>query len=187
MILLAGIGAAAWFRSARAFVGKGTAMVVLAGACTFLAWEAWRSSYVACEDPDNPYVYAHPTRDVLDLVQHIVRLADCQGQGQQLPIQVICVDDDYWPLPWYLRSFPNVGWFHRIPEGKPAPLIIVQPQMEPELIRFLYERQPPGERNLYVPATPAGQRRPWQLRPFVPLRPYVPLELWQSFLTGKQP
>ena len=96
-------------------------------------------------------------------------------------VQVICPEDDYWPLPWYLRDFARVGWFAKPPRGPAAPVILTQPEMEPALVKYLFEDQPPGKRRLYVPLAPDEEDREWQLRPYVPLRAYVRLDVWEAY------
>ena len=179
MILLAGVGATVLVRVAPGYALKAPAIVLLAAAAGHLAWEAHRAGFVAYEDRDNPYVYAHTTGEVLPLVERVEAIAAAHPDGREMPIQVICPDDDYWPLPWYLRSFRRAGWFSRMPHGPPAPLIITQPEMQPSLLRYLYEDQPPGQRRLYVPVPKEPERQDWQLRPNVPLRVYARLDLWE--------
>ena len=181
MILLAGVGATVLVRSAPGYVLKTLAIGVLVAATGHLGWEAYRASFRAYEDPDNPYVYAHTTSDVPLLVERLKRIAAAHADGQAMHVQVICPDDDYWPLPWYLRGFSRVGWFGKAPDGPAAPLILTQPEMEPSLLKYLYEDQLPGRRRLYVPFLPDGEDRDWQLRPHVPLRAYVRLDLWEAY------
>ena len=93
-------------------------------------------------------------------------------------IEVICPGGDYWPLPWYLRCYDNVGWENEVDESTPAaPVIIASASVEPALLRKLYELPPPGERNLYVPLF---DTKSW-LRPDVELRGYITKELWDSW------
>jgi len=181
MILLAGVGATVLVRAAPGYALKAAAILLLAAAAGHLAWEAHRASFVAYEDRDNPYVYAHTTGEVLPLVERVEAIAAVHLEGREMPIQVICPDDDYWPLPWYLRGFRRAGWFGRMPHGPPAPLIITQPEMEPSLSEYLYEDQPPGQRRLYVPVPKEPEREDWQLRPNVPLRVYARLDLWEAY------
>ncbi|MFC1596537.1 flippase activity-associated protein Agl23 [Planctomycetota bacterium] len=191
MILLAGVGATVLVRAAPGYVLKGMTIALLAAAVGHLAWQAHRASFVAYEDPHNPYVYAHTTDDVPLMARRVGEVAAWHPDGEAVHLQVVCTDDDYWPLPWYLRGFGRVGWFSGMPDGRAAPVIITQPEMEPELLRYLYEEQPPGERYLYVPGPSAGEEgaagkgRDWQLRPHVPLRVYVRLDLWEAYQAGR--
>ena len=147
MILLAGVGAAVLIRIAPGRAGKALAIVLLATAAGHLAWQAWRASFVAYEDPTNPYVYAHTTSDVPRLAERVRQIAAADPDGLAMPIQVMCPDDDYWPLPWYLRKFSRVGWLRDVPEGKAAPLIISQPSLEPALVRWLCDVGRPASKT----------------------------------------
>ncbi len=66
-----------------------------------------------------------------------------------------------------------------MPESAPnAPVILVTPDMEPALVRKLYDLPPPGERELYVSIF----ERPVELRPGVEVRGYAASRLWEEYL-----
>jgi uncharacterized protein (TIGR03663 family) len=130
-------------------------------------------------DPSNPYVYAHTSRDIFAIAERIEEIATIHPDGKNMVIEVICPEDDYWPLPWYLRSFPNIGWWNRVNFSQPAAqIIIASPSVESELLKKLYEWPPPGEKNLYVPLF----RSPTELRPQVEIRGYVTKELMDLYI-----
>ncbi len=56
-------------------------------------------------------------------------------------------------------------------------MILLTPDMEPELVRKIYDLPPPGERELYVSIF----ERPVELRPGVELLGYAQNTLWQEF------
>jgi hypothetical protein len=187
MILLAAVGVAAlikmllywWEKLVFGFLLVFFGLLLPAG-------QAYLGSYKYYADPSNPYVYAHPTTDVFDITRRIEEVARASPDGHNIYIQVICPAGDYWPLPWYLRSFPNVGWWNDVDENVPsAPVIIASPSVVPALTRKLYE-PPPGERNLYVPLFDSYT----ELRPGVELCGFVTKDLWdrllQSQSTGKR-
>ncbi|HIQ21240.1 MAG TPA: TIGR03663 family protein, partial [Planctomycetes bacterium] len=181
MLLAAGFGAAVLIRMAPGRVGRAAVVVALLAAVAWESRQAWQASFVANTDPSNPMVYAHTTWDVPQLVEEIERIAAAHPDGLAMPIQVICPEADYWPLPWYLRRFTRVGWLARMPHGPPAPLVVTQLSQEAELAEYLYVKQPPGHRDLFVPFPPKSSGQRWQLRPFVPLAVYVRLDLWQAY------
>ncbi len=158
-ILLAALGLGwLWDRVPRAALALGFLVVV-----GHLGWQAWLYAHPEAADPRNPYVYAHTTTDVFTIRDRLAQLDPATA------IQVIS-RANLWPLPWYLRAFPNVEWWNAVPENAPsAPLIFVTPDMEPALPRRLYELPPPGERPLYVPFLEPGT----QLRPGLELRAYA--------------
>ena len=125
----------------------------------------------------NPYVYAHTSKDALWAVDRVRQIAAACDKGKATPIQVICPGSDYWPLPWYLRDFTQVGYYQAVDfNTPPADLILAQAPVEPDLIKWFYEVQPPGARNLYVSFLDKGTR----LRPGVELRGYVRSDLWDA-------
>jgi hypothetical protein len=182
MILLAGVGAVALLKLpptktfgglARTFVG----LLLIVGLAS-LTWQAYLGSYKFCADSRNPYVYAHPTTDVFGIVRRVEAIAQVCEDGRNITIQVICPQHDYWPLPWYLRSFPNVVWTDVVADNVvSAPLIIASPKAEQELLTKLYQLPPPGKKNLYVPLFDTYT----ELRPQIELRGYVTKDLWDRF------
>lgn len=154
---------------------------MLIAATGHLGRQAWQASFVAYENPNNPYVYAHTTNDIPLLAERIKQIATVHPDAEAMHIQVICPDDDHWPLPWYLRGFSRVDWFSGIPRGRAAPLIITKPQVGPALADYLLVKQPPGQRHLYVPVPPEEKGGEWYLRPKVALKVYVRLDLWDAY------
>ena len=159
MILLAGVGISAlihWLprRAWKIAVG----LLLLAGAGQ-LAFQAWRSAVPYAADPRNPYVYAQTSPDVLNLVERLNSLAEASPQKNQLVVKVMSPEGDYWPLPWYLRRFTNVGWWSEMPPDAFAPVMIVSTKFQANLdakkthlMAGLFELRPQSFFELYVDA-----------------------------------
>jgi len=64
----------------------------------------------------NPFAYAHTVDDLLGLAPRLEELARQRNLPQP---RVAVVAADAWPLPWYLRKFSNVGYWH--PGQEPGP------------------------------------------------------------------
>jgi uncharacterized protein (TIGR03663 family) len=176
MILLAGAGAVLLLSSFRGAM-KAVLGVVLVSAAAHLAWQAFLGSFRFAADPRNPYVYAHTSTDVFEIVDRVKGLARAHPDGSSLPIQIIS-RANVWPLPFYLRGLPRVEWLDGVSDGaRSAPVILVTPDMETALTRKLYDLPPPGERELYVSIF----ERPVELRPRVELRGYAASGLWEAF------
>lgn len=62
------------------------------------------------------YVYAHTRRETLKLVEEIGRQAKRAPEGNSIGITI--VSPDYWPLPWYLRDYPHVGYHGHMVDSK---------------------------------------------------------------------
>ena len=100
-----------------------------------------------------------------------------------MPVQVICPEDDYWPLPWYLRSLTKVGYWNIVSaELTPTPVILASPEVEESLLKKLYESPPPGERGLYVPLFATRM----DLRPGKEIRGYVRHDVWERYQRDRQ-
>src|SRR5579872_3411227 len=111
MILLAGVGVVAvlhWLP--RRWMKVAAGMLLLAGAGQ-LAGQAWQASVTYSADRRNPYVYAQTSPDILNLVRKVEALAKASPRASQMPVKVMAPGSDYWPLPWYLRQFDQVGWW----------------------------------------------------------------------------
>jgi len=178
MILLAAVGAVAVVRLSPNIVGRVIVGLLLAASTAALGWQSYLACYKYYADPVNPYVYAHPGTDVFAITRRVEDIASVHPDGHNMHIDVICPGDDYWPLPWYLRRFGNVGWWNKVDEDTAAaPVIIASADVESALVKKLYELPPPGQRRLYVPLFDTYML----LRPKKELRGYVTKELWDSY------
>jgi uncharacterized protein (TIGR03663 family) len=128
-------------------------------------------------DPVNPYVYAHTSDDVFRMVQQVRQAAYASGQGRAAAVQVIAEGDDYWPLPWYLRDFSNVGYWNTVDFSvSDSTIILAQSRLEQTLLRILYLTPKPGQKHLYFPLfEPAVS-----LRPGVQWQGYIRKDLWEK-------
>jgi hypothetical protein len=127
-------------------------------------------------------VYAHPTTEVFTIVDKIQEYANVYKDAHNMPVDVICKEDDYWPLPWYLRSFKKIRWLNEVSNNTPsAPLIIASPDVEAELTNKLYTLTPLEKRQMYMFLFDEPYYV-W-LRPKVKLLGFVRKDLWDSFQT----
>jgi hypothetical protein len=178
MILLAALGATSLLGIKKAIMLRIFVYLFLVLGVGDLILLSYLSNFKYDADPSNPYVYAHTSRDVLNITQKIEQISVVHPDGKDMVIEVICPGDDYWPLPWYLRLFPNIGWWDSVNFKQPsAQIIIASPSVESELLKKLYEWPPPGEKNLYVPLF----KSPTELRPSVEIRGYVTKELMDLY------
>ncbi len=178
MILLAAY-AAVWLMQnmRRRILQAGMATLLVLGSAQ-LAWQSYQSNFKYHSDGSNPYVYAHPTTAVFTIVERMREVARAHPEGRNMYVQIISPQDDYWPLPWYLRDFPNIGWWNHVDTlALAAPMILASPKVERDLIHKLYEMPPPGERELYVPLFDDYL----ELRHGVELRGYITRSLWERW------
>jgi len=180
MIILAAVGANWLLNLKTKMLAKIIIFSFLILGTFHLVWQSYQLNYNYHSDPANPYVYSHPQDDVLDIENQMEKIANSQPEGFNLYIQVIVPESDYWPLPWYLRSFEKIGWWDKVDNDVPnAPVILISPQLEPDLTKKIYEFTPPVERNLYVPLFDSYK----ELRPGAEIRGYIQYDLWNKIQT----
>ncbi len=112
-------------------------------------------------DNDNeiyPHIYVHTSRDIYRLVQDIDVIAERSGLGNEMEINV--VSEVEWPMPFYLRHYPNAYFWRRYERVKnlKTPVIIAQESQHKGLEALLKDEN-------YI------------TRPYT-LRKGAPLELW---------
>lgn len=121
-------------------------MLALYGCIGFLAQSSLTRSAQACfkfaADIRNPYVYAHTGNDALMMVETIEQAARLKkGQGMyESAIAIAAPPSDYWPLPWYLRKYTNVGYWtvvSDIPAGYTPDILIVSADQGDQAGRLL--------------------------------------------------
>lgn len=139
--------------------------------------QSWFLNFHYASDPVNPYVYAYTSRDVYQMVDAVGKAARAAEDGASTRIHVIADDDDYWPLPWYLRKYPNVGYWNTVDDSVcHAQIILSNAKHEQSLLCVLYSVPEAGQRHLYVPLFD----EPLFLRPGVQWRGYIRNDLWEQ-------
>ena len=111
--LAAGIGSGDWIRARRGPVRIPVVAVVVA----MLFWQGvqcHRAVFRFAADVRNPYAYVPTSKDTERMA---VWLEDLAVQVPELKSDVVTVvGGAYWPLPWYLREFDQVGYWKTLPE-----------------------------------------------------------------------
>jgi len=182
MILLAGFGITEALNTfLKGWIRTSILIIVIVVALYFITQVIY-TNYKYQSHPSNPYVYGHTSSDVFHMVDRIKNISDINPDGKDLNIHVICSENDYWPLPWYLREFNHVGWWGSIDSDTPlSPLIVVSPDLKESLIEKMYTQPKSGEKYLYVPLFDDGT----ELRPGVMLNGYVRMDYHNSQSSGK--
>ena len=168
MILLAGIGAAALVEFFRARAWRVVIVAVLLALTLQLSWQAWRTSFVYSTDRRNPYVYAQTVSDILNLVQRAEGIASVAPARFETVVKIIAPENDYWPLPWYLRRFKHLGWYEKLPKGPFAPIVVVSSKLDARL------DEKSDKKWIMVGLS--------ELRPGNAFELYVQLELWKKYV-----
>lgn len=119
-------------------------------------------------DERNPYAYVPTRMDVERLEAWLVRLRDTVPEGGLEPVAV--VGSDYWPLPWYLRSFGSIGYWPQPESGMTeSPLVLAMPGATGGLMDLLEDT------HVSVPRS---------LRAGVPLQVFVRNDVWDLWMKG---
>ncbi|MEX2671375.1 MAG: flippase activity-associated protein Agl23 [Phycisphaeraceae bacterium] len=161
-----------------AFVAVPLAVIVLVP----VGWATWQLSTQTQttisarfnSDRRNPYVYAHPSRRVVELGDRLNELASIHELGTETPVQLYD-QGNYWPFPWYVRQLENVGYFDHLPtEDLRGPIVLIEAHMDDDA--KLWEAL--GETH----AGPfyAG------IRPDHTLALYVRKDLWETYIDRRR-
>lgn len=102
-------------------------------------------------DARNPMCYSHPSTDLLNLVADLQRPMQSRPNFSALVVQ----RDQGWPLPWYWRGQPRVGYLAQLPpEGiREVDALIVESQWLDEV-----KQQLGAAANQYEESRPYGMR-----------------------------
>lgn len=117
-IIMAGYGLEQIFSRWRQ---RALALVLLALAVLVGAVQAVDLSFHSYDDETQPYSYAHSRRDLLNLVNEIETIAAGNPAGKNIGITIM--SPEHWPLPWYLRDYPNTGYWGKVVDTD-QPIII---------------------------------------------------------------
>lgn len=168
-VLLAGVGAAVLARALRRRFAQWALSALLVAGAAHLAWLAWLADGAYAADQRNPYVYAQTSPDILNLVSQAEKLAAIAPEGNRLIVQVAAKSSDYWPLPWYFRAYPNVGWYDQLPAPPRGALLVASPEFEAGI----------AEKQFHATGI-------YGLRPEVFLELFVRQDLWTAWMAANK-
>ncbi len=104
---------------ARRRSGPALAAAIAVLAVFSLGQQTRLTSFLRPADGRNPWAYVHSSSDVLK-IRPLAEAARAARPGE--PIRVI--SEEYWPLPWYLRGLPDVGYWTEAPADCGGALVI---------------------------------------------------------------
>lgn len=129
ILIAAGIGAATLLQlGPRIRVAAGVALAAL---LAFQGLQAWRVAFKYPSDARNPFAYV-PTAPGLETwtARSIAWLEAGGWSGESVSV----IGPRYWPLPWYFRSLPKVGYWPAPPDGLAShTLVVAMPEFAPSL------------------------------------------------------
>jgi uncharacterized protein (TIGR03663 family) len=119
-------------------------------------------------DDRNPFAYVPTRRDAEALETWLERMQATLPAEALEPVAVVGVD--YWPLPWYLRSFERIGyWKTATAEIADLPLVFAMPESTADVVELLGETHVPLPRGL---------------RTGVPVHLFVRNDIWKQWMEG---
>ena len=160
LALLGGLTVETIARSVRV-PGRVVAPIALAAGLALSTYQSIDLNYRHYADETYPYVFVHTTPQIFDLLDDVDRYAEKAGKGSEAG--VVIVSPDYWPLPWYLRDYPNAGFYGSIVPTE-EPMILANVNQEPQMGQYMdrytrtrtYTLRPGVDLVLYVRKQFAG-------------------------------
>jgi uncharacterized protein (TIGR03663 family) len=169
-IILAGLGAMGLFSACPNRPLRVASVAALAAGIAFLANQTYRTSFRYGADARNPYAYSHTVSDHLNLVQRVHDVTALAAIGKETPIAVVTNPQDAWPLPWYLRAYPNTGYWNDandLPAAFSPAIIVASLDKEAEIAALVGDA--------YISEY-------WGLRNEVLLALYIRRDYWDRFM-----
>lgn len=150
------------------------AAIVVAGVAygTYnLGVQCQRGNWQFHSDPRNPYAYTQTAPDLLKLVDRIRDIRALHPADKNMVVKIM--GTEYWPLPWYLRDMPNIGyWRDSLPEQDlEAPIIVASTEMQDALDEQLQDEYFIDFKGL---------------RPGVILLVYIKQDLWDAYMESRK-
>lgn len=176
LLVLAGVAAAAMLRrvprlpTLPARIAQVAMVVLLIAYFALAARQSWLGNFEYPADTRNPYVYAHTSEALFRLTRRVEAIAAIAPEGKDLHINILKPDADYWPLPWYLRAYPKVGYWTSPPENADADIIIADAKLGPFVQSHTKEEY---------------QFEFHALRPGVNLLVFIRKSLWDGFMESR--
>jgi uncharacterized protein (TIGR03663 family) len=112
---------------------QGIGLLMAAGSLAILAYLTYDLNFVRYDDEDAPMVYAHTSREFLDMIRDIERFADASGKGKDAAIDV--VSPDYWPMVWYMRNYPKAVFHGRITDSSAEMIVAKKGEQDNDVMR----------------------------------------------------
>lgn len=149
-----------------------SALVVLTATCLVTQFRQSRhATGRLASDERNPYAYVPTRRDAEAMEAWLEKLRVSSHAAGLDRVDVI--GSDYWPLPWYLRSFENAGYFKAPPPDlQEVPLVLAMPESADAVMSELA--------NTHV-SLPRG------LRADVPVQLFVRNDVWKQWMETDSP
>ena len=177
LLIMAGFGTSQLLRLVSPRPIHFLTLALLSAATAQLGLQAWRASHDFASAAANPYNYSMTSRDALDAVQRIRRLASLDPAGNSM---IIAQHDENgaWPLPWFLaRQFPNYQWQGGTLDTDLPSILLLSGEAEATLDKALATSGNPDALSSRF------ARMPVSLTPSTGLTMFVRKSLWDQYTT----
>ncbi len=109
-----------------------------------LSFQSYDLNFVRYDDDRMPYVYAHTTRGFDDLMARVERILKASGSREDVKVDI--VSRDYWPMPWYLKDYPNAIYHGNLTDRSDAEVVIAGKSQQADLsARYISTHRIEGE------------------------------------------
>jgi uncharacterized protein (TIGR03663 family) len=108
LALLCGLGVQGVWQQFQSPTGRWLAGLAVAALVLVAGEQTKTLAFDHPADERNPLAYAHTSDDLLNLAPKII---ECAQKNKITNPKIAVVMKDAWPLPWYLRKFPQVGYW----------------------------------------------------------------------------
>jgi uncharacterized protein (TIGR03663 family) len=108
---------------------RGYALALLSVCLAVAAFQSYRLNFVNYDSDRYPYVYAHTKRSFHDLMAEIERAASRAGGRERASLNVAVENQEYWPLPWYLRDWKRIGYVGRVTQTSDDMVLVKEKQV----------------------------------------------------------
>jgi hypothetical protein len=175
-IFLAGFGAAVLYEKIISIKLRILFNLFIAAILVHLSFQTYLTSFEYADQAENPFTYSQPTKEIFELTKLTDKIIDYNAGTL---ISVVVKDNEYWPLPWYVRNAINTSWSSNPPKDiYDFDLIIADTAQLDEISRILYSSREPGERDLYIPLLD----KEIQLRPGQFISAYIKYDFYNRFM-----
>ena len=117
-------------------------------------------------------MYAQPVADILKIKVRIDALAEVHPLHDKMVVKIIWPDNYYWPLPWYLRRFDNIGYYNSVPADANADVVLTTQDFDEALTKKL-------DPTHIMTGFSA-------MRPGVFVESFVRMDLWEPYIKAKK-
>jgi uncharacterized protein (TIGR03663 family) len=112
---------------------QGIGLLLAAGSLAVLAYFTYDLNFVRYDDEDAPMVYAHTSREFIDMVRDIEHFAEVSGKGKEASIDV--VSPDYWPMVWYMKDYKKAIFHGRMADSTAEVIVAKKGDQDAEVMR----------------------------------------------------